>query len=76
MHRAFATPHPAGARCCEGHKVAISPATPFCIPSEQTGGRQRFEIHHLDYIREGGEVYDMFPAADQRGMVNCGARMG
>lgn len=32
---------------------------PFCIPSEQTGGRQRFEIHHLNYIREGGEVYDM-----------------
>ncbi|WP_393969801.1 type VI secretion system tube protein TssD [Kluyvera intermedia] len=32
---------------------------PFSIPSEQVGGRQRFEIHHIDFIRKGGKVYDM-----------------
>lgn len=32
---------------------------PFSIPSEQVGGRQRFEIHHIDFIRNGGKVYDM-----------------
>lgn len=37
----------------------LSGNAPFSIPSEQVGGRQWFEIHHLDLIRDGGEVYDM-----------------
>ncbi|WP_234096010.1 type VI secretion system tube protein TssD [Citrobacter portucalensis] len=32
---------------------------PFSILSERVGGRKRYEIHHLDFIRDGGEVYDM-----------------
>ncbi len=32
---------------------------PFSIPTEHVGRRKRFEIHHLDFIINGGEVFDM-----------------
>jgi hypothetical protein len=32
---------------------------PFVMPSEGMGLRTRYEIHHIDQIQHGGEVYDM-----------------
>lgn len=33
--------------------------SPFALKSEQVGGRQKFESHHLHPIGKGGEVYDV-----------------
>jgi hypothetical protein len=33
--------------------------SPSALPSEQVGGRQKFEIHHIKPISEGGSVYDL-----------------
>ncbi|WP_460147105.1 S-type pyocin domain-containing protein [Pseudomonas sp. S2_A02] len=33
--------------------------SPVAIPEEGVGGNKVFELHHLDYIKNGGEVYDM-----------------
>ncbi|MCH4900947.1 S-type pyocin domain-containing protein [Pseudomonas sp. B707] len=33
--------------------------SPFTIPGEQVGGNKVYEIHHLDFIKNGGAVYDM-----------------
>jgi hypothetical protein len=30
---------------------------PICLPDYQKGGRIRYEIHHIDQIQHGGEVY-------------------
>jgi hypothetical protein len=35
---------------------ALSPSAP---PQEQVGGRQKYEIHHIKPISEGGSVYDI-----------------
>ncbi|WOI97236.1 type VI secretion system tube protein TssD [Citrobacter koseri] len=32
---------------------------PYPIPSEQVGGRTTFELHHLEEIQHGGEVFNM-----------------
>lgn len=31
--------------------------SPFSLPSEQVGGRQRYELHHKEEIQHGGEVF-------------------
>ncbi|OKA67777.1 S-type Pyocin family protein, partial [Vibrio parahaemolyticus] len=31
--------------------------SPFSLPSEQVGGRQRYELHHKEEIQYGGEVF-------------------
>jgi hypothetical protein len=33
--------------------------SPSAIPSEQVGGRKKYEIHHIKPISEGGSVYDI-----------------
>jgi 5-methylcytosine-specific restriction endonuclease McrA len=33
--------------------------SPSALPSEQVGGRKKFEIHHIKPISEGGAVYDI-----------------
>lgn len=33
--------------------------SPSALPSEQVGGRKKFEIHHVKPISEGGAVYDL-----------------
>ncbi|QAY89812.1 S-type Pyocin [Pseudomonas sp. ACM7] len=33
--------------------------SPSALPSEQVGGRKKFEIHHVKPISEGGAVYDI-----------------
>ncbi|MHC8363870.1 S-type pyocin domain-containing protein [Pseudomonas sp. LS2P72] len=33
--------------------------SPSALPSEQVGGRKKFEIHHIKPISEGGAVYDL-----------------
>ncbi|SHG17529.1 hypothetical protein SAMN02745781_04150 [Vibrio gazogenes DSM 21264] len=33
--------------------------SPFVIPEETVGGRDRFEIHHVEEIQHGGAVYDV-----------------
>ncbi|EOF5068904.1 HNH endonuclease signature motif containing protein [Salmonella enterica] len=33
--------------------------SPFVPESEPVGGRQRFELHHVKPISEGGAVYDV-----------------
>lgn len=33
--------------------------SPFPIPSEQVGGRIRFELHHVKLIKDDGAVYDV-----------------
>ncbi|WP_256667345.1 S-type pyocin domain-containing protein [Pseudomonas sp. ANT_J28] len=33
--------------------------SPSALPSEQVGGRKKFEIHHIEPISEGGAVYDI-----------------
>lgn len=33
--------------------------SPVAIPEEGVGANKVFELHHLDYIKNGGEVYDM-----------------
>ena len=33
--------------------------SPSALPSEQAGGRKKFEIHHVKPISEGGAVYDL-----------------
>ncbi len=33
--------------------------SPSAIPSEQVGGRKKYEIHHIEPISEGGSVYDI-----------------
>ncbi len=38
------------------HKIGTSP---FAREAEQVGGRQRYEIHHINPIHLGGSVYDM-----------------
>lgn len=32
---------------------------PFPPPSEQVGGRQRFELHHIEPLGKGGDVYNV-----------------
>ncbi|WP_051937152.1 cell envelope integrity protein TolA [Erwinia sp. 9145] len=32
---------------------------PFPTPSEQVGGRNRYELHHIEHIKNGGAVYDV-----------------
>lgn len=32
---------------------------PYPIPSEQVGGRTTFELHHVEEIQHGGEVFNM-----------------
>ncbi len=32
---------------------------PYPVPSEQVGGRTTFELHHLEEIQHGGEVFNM-----------------
>ncbi|OOE79762.1 hypothetical protein BZG73_15050 [Salinivibrio siamensis] len=32
---------------------------PFSTPGEHIGGRQRYEIHHIEEIKHGGEVYNV-----------------
>lgn len=34
-------------------------SAPFTIPTEHVGGRNKFEIHHVRSISDGGAVYDM-----------------
>ncbi|EAN0886514.1 colicin-D [Salmonella enterica] len=33
--------------------------SPFPVPSEQVGGRIRFELHHIKRVTDGGAVYDI-----------------
>lgn len=33
--------------------------SPSALPSEQVGGRKKYEIHHIKPISEGGSVYDV-----------------
>ncbi|WP_197473384.1 S-type pyocin domain-containing protein, partial [Erwinia sp. ErVv1] len=33
--------------------------SPFPIPSEQVGGRIRFELHHVKFIKDNGAIYDI-----------------
>lgn len=28
-------------------------------PTEQVGGREKFELHHIKFIRDDGAVYDI-----------------
>ncbi|OVZ85062.1 HNH endonuclease signature motif containing protein [Yersinia intermedia] len=32
---------------------------PYPIPTEQVGGREKFELHHIKFIRDDGAVYDI-----------------
>nr|WP_036773418.1 HNH endonuclease signature motif containing protein [Photorhabdus australis] len=32
---------------------------PFSIPTEQVGGKKKFDIHHVKPIKSGGSVYDI-----------------
>ncbi|PGP56916.1 pyocin, partial [Bacillus cereus] len=32
---------------------------PFAPRSEHYGENSRYELHHIDYIKHGGEVYDI-----------------
>lgn len=34
-------------------------SSPFPIPTEQKGGRDRYEIHHVEEVQHGGKVYDV-----------------
>ncbi|WP_371921056.1 HNH endonuclease signature motif containing protein [Pseudomonas sp. HMWF021] len=29
------------------------------MPSEQLGGNKVFELHHVEYIKNGGEIFDL-----------------
>jgi hypothetical protein len=40
-------------------KLMRKGSAPFPIPAEHVGGRDKFEIHHIRPISEGGAVYDM-----------------
>lgn len=40
-------------------KLMRKGSAPFPIPAEHVGGRDKFEIHHIMPISEGGAVYDM-----------------
>ena len=33
--------------------------SPFTVPSEQLGGNKVFELHHVEYIKNGGEIFDL-----------------
>lgn len=42
------------------NKIGMSEGhSPFAPPSEQVGRRTKFEIHHVEQISGGGQVYDM-----------------
>lgn len=32
---------------------------PFALPDERVGGKVKYEIHHVERIADGGEVYDL-----------------
>lgn len=32
---------------------------PYPVPSEQVGGRITFELHHLEEIQHGGDVFNV-----------------
>lgn len=40
-------------------KLMRKGSAPFPIPAEHVGGRDKFEIHHINAISDGGAVYDM-----------------
>lgn len=40
-------------------KLMRKGSAPFPIPAEHAGGRDKFEIHHIKAISDGGAVYDM-----------------
>ncbi len=43
-----------------GNKWAMGNGyAPYPIPSEQVGGREKFELHHVKLISEDGPVYDV-----------------
>ena len=32
---------------------------PYTIPSEQLGGKVKFELHHVVFLRNNGELYNV-----------------
>jgi len=43
-----------------GNKAAmVNGYSPYATPSEQVGGREKFELHHVKYLEDNGPVYDI-----------------
>jgi hypothetical protein len=48
-----------GQFCADNQRKISEGKAPIAIESEHAGERMRFEIHHIVYIKNGGEVYNV-----------------
>ncbi|QCY14668.1 S-type pyocin domain-containing protein [Pseudomonas sp. MPC6] len=45
--------------CLDNQRKISQGKAPIAIESEHAGDRMRFEIHHIEHIKNGGEVYNV-----------------
>lgn len=48
-----------GQFCSDNQRKIAEGKAPIAIETEHVGERMRFEIHHVVYIKNGGDVYNV-----------------